>query len=176
TFTIIFIIGTYFFVPPFSWVLELNESIKDASAVKYGEPPYGHAELSSLKTFTSKMGFDLNESVKRLKKTGIKFDSEKQTLKEIAKTNKISPLQLYLTMKPAEDSTVSKKMPNLPPPGFGKRSLADICQEYNVNIPTVLRGLVENGIKASSDLSIKKIAEQNSTNPIDIYEIVKKLS
>ena len=99
--TIIFVLGTYLFIPPFSWVLELSESIKDSATIKYGEPPYGHAELSSLKTFTSKMGLDLNQSMERLQKVGITFDSAKQTLKEIAESNIISPQQLYLAMKPS---------------------------------------------------------------------------
>ena len=175
-FTIIFILGTYLFIPPFSWVLELSESIKDSAVIKYGEPPYGHAELSSLKTFTSKMGIDLAQSMARLNKTGIKFDSERQTIKEIAKTNTLSPQQLFLAMKPADEPAMTKKMPNIPPAAFGKRSLADICQEYNLNIPTILRGLADENIKVSSDLSIKKIAEQSNMNPIDIYEIVKELS
>jgi len=174
--TIIFILGTYLFIPPFSLVLELSESIKDDAAVKYGEPPYGHAELSSLKTFTSKIGIDLSENIARLKKAGIIFDSEKQTLKEIAKTNNMSPQQLYLAMKPANEPAVSNKMPNIPPAGFGKRSLADICQEYNINIPNIVRGLADQSIKASSDLSIKKIAEQNNMDPVDVYGIIKNLS
>ena len=50
--TVVFIVGTYFLFPPFSWVMGLNDHFKDAGAEKYGEPPYGHAELSSLQTFT----------------------------------------------------------------------------------------------------------------------------
>jgi hypothetical protein len=174
--TIIFTLGTYLFIPPFSWVLEFSDFIKDSAAVEYGEPPYGHAELSSLKSFTSKIGFDLDQSMVRLKKAGIKFESAGQTLREIARTNRLSPQQLYLAMEPGFEPAGSKKMPNIPPAGLGKRSLADICQEYNFNIPTIMRGLANNNIKASSDLSIKKIAEQNSMKPIDVYEIVKKLS
>jgi len=41
-------VGTYFEVPPMSSVITLSESIKNAASEKYGEPPYGHAELSSL--------------------------------------------------------------------------------------------------------------------------------
>ena len=58
----------------------LTKTEKDSAAKKYGEPPYGHAELSTLKTFTSKMSFDLAQSMERLKKADIKFESEKQTL------------------------------------------------------------------------------------------------
>ena len=174
--TIVFIAGTYMEVPPFRWVLEINETLKDAAAEKYGEPPYGHAELSTLKTFSSKMGMDLIESMNRLKETGIRFDSEKQTIQEIAKLNKISPQQVYLAMKPPEGVVQTDKLPKTPQPGLGKRSLADICQHYNLNIPIIIRGLAENDIKATAEMNIKKIAEQNNMSPTDVYEIIKDIA
>ena len=53
-------IGTYLEIPPMSTVINLGESIKDTASEKYGEPPYGHAELSSLKLFSKKQGLDLD--------------------------------------------------------------------------------------------------------------------
>jgi hypothetical protein len=50
----VFTVGTFLMVSPYSWVMSLNDSFKDAGAAKYGEPPYGLAELSSLKTFAKK--------------------------------------------------------------------------------------------------------------------------
>jgi hypothetical protein len=41
--TVSFVIGTILMVPPFNWVMSLNEHFKDSASVKYGEPPYGHA-------------------------------------------------------------------------------------------------------------------------------------
>lgn len=93
-------LGTYLEVPPFSSILGLSESIKDAAAEKYGEPPYGHAELSSLKAFTKKMGLDLKESMSLLKDAGFKVEGEMQTLSAIGKLNNVSPQQIYLTIKP----------------------------------------------------------------------------
>jgi len=44
-------VGTYLEIPPMSTVINFSESIKDRASEKYGEPLYGHAELSSLKFF-----------------------------------------------------------------------------------------------------------------------------
>ena len=170
----IFVSGTYFEMPPFIWVVEISESIKDSAAEKYGEPPYGHAELSSLKTLTSRMGFDLAKSVEGLRAAEVKFESAEQTIQEIAKQNKISPQQVFLAMKPLNTVGENKKLPLSPPPGLGRRSLADICQEYNLNIPTILRSLTDKNIKAEAEMTIKNIAEQNSISPIDVYEVIKK--
>ena len=174
-FIVVFIAGTYFEVVPFKWILELNDYIKNAATQKYGEPPYGHAELSSLKVFVKKMGFDLSEAMTRLNKANITFENEKQTLQEISKRNHLSPQQVCLAMKPAVPVGQQKKMPQTPPPGTGTRSLADICQEYSLNIPTIIRGLADEDIKAAADMSIKEIARKNSSSPTDVYDAIWKI-
>jgi hypothetical protein len=172
--TMVFVMGTCLEIPPFIWVVEISDSIKDSAARKYGEPPYGHAELSTLKTFTSRMGFDLAQSAERLRNAGIRFESEKQNIQEIAKLNKISPQQVYLAMRPVEQPGMTKKLPTTPQPGLGKRSLVDICRQYNLDTPTILRGLADSKISATAEMNIKKIAEQNSISPIAVYEVIKK--
>ena len=169
-------VGTYFLIPPFHWVMEYNDFLKDSAARKYGEPPYGHAELSSLKTFSSKMGFDLSQASERMKKAGVEFDGPGQTIQEIARLNRMSPKQLYAAMKPVEVPGAVKKMPDSPPPGLGRRLLADICQEFDLKIPVVLRTLSESDITATAEQSIKEIAAQNNKNPMDIYDILKTLN
>jgi hypothetical protein len=52
--------------------------------------------------------------------------------------------------------------------------LADICQEYNLNIPTILRGLTDKNIKAEAEMTIKKIAEENNISPVDVYGASKE--
>jgi hypothetical protein len=174
--TMLFVVGTYLEVPPFLWVVEISESIKDSAAEKYGEPPYGHAELSTLKTITSRMGFDLSGSVEGLREAGVKFESEKQTIQKIAKQNNMSPQQVYLAMKPLNPVGENNKLPLSPPAGIGRRSLADICQEYNLNIPTILRGLTDKNIKAEAEMTIKNIGEQNSISPLHVYEAIRETS
>lgn len=56
---LVFIVGTYIQIPPFSSILEIRGGIKGTYAQKHGEPTYGHAELSSLKTFSQKIWRDI---------------------------------------------------------------------------------------------------------------------
>ena len=177
--TLVCVVGSYFTVPPFSWVLDLGESIKDAGGVKYGEPPYGHAELSTLKTLARRSDYDLNQSMENLKKAGIQFENERQTLLAIAKLNKLSPQQVYLAMKPAEkieSATGKPKMPETPRAGTGKRTVADFVQEYGLDVETILRGLAANNIKATADMNLKTIAEQNNMGPVDVYDLIRKIA
>ena len=171
--TLVFTLGIYLGLPPFQWVIDASEDIKDAAAEKYGEPPYGHAELSSLRTLAKKQGFDLTASLEQLKKANIKFENEKQNLKDVARLNKMSPQQVYLAMKPEVSVSAGGFFPDNPPAGFGKRTLADICQEYNLNIKIIERHLTENNMPATADMTIKAIAEKYNVGPADIFEVLK---
>ncbi len=179
--TLVCILGTHFEIPPFSSILSVSESIKDQAAEKYGEPPYGHAELSSLKTFTKKVGFDLNQSMERIKAAGLALKGENQTLLDISKSNNLPPNFIYLVMKPGpEDAVVSAgqavDLPDSPPPGTGNMTLADLCAQFDLNTKTLLRDLSKVEIKAVDSETIKKIAENNQTSSIDIYEHIKAAS
>ena len=182
--TLICILGTHFEIPPFSSILSVSESIKDQAAVKYGEPPYGHAELSSLKTFTQKTGLDLDQSLERIKSAGFAVKDGNQTLIEISKINNVPPQQVYLAMKPKGKDPKSPvvsagkaiQLPESPPPGTGNMTLADLCAQFNLNIKTLLRDMSGTGIKADESHTIKKIAEINQTGPMDIYEHIKAAS
>lgn len=176
--TLLFVVGTLVEVPPFSTIIGVGDSIKDAAAVKYGEPPYGHAELSSFSTFAKKMGIDAKSSLESLKKSGYRVGSPEQTLKEIAEENRTSPQQIYKAMVDYSVGNKEKKagvrsMPDSPPAGTGNRTLADICAEYRLDLKKTLRMLKEKNMTADAEMTIKKIGEVNEKSPVDIYEIIK---
>jgi len=177
--TIGFIFGAYFLVPPFGWVMSLNEHFKDAGAEKYGEPPYGHAELSSLQTFAKKMKLDLAKSIELLDIAGYAVEDGNITLATIGRQYNIPPQLVYETIKPAAIATAKKSdsnnLPDSPAPGTGKLTLADFCTQHKLNMKMVVRELKKQGIEASEDLTLKKIAAKNNTGPHDIYEKIKNI-
>jgi len=177
----VLIVGTYFWVPPFSWMMSLNTHFKDKGAEKYGEPPYGHAELSSLKTFAKKMNLDLAKSMELLDKAGYPAEESEITLETIARRYNIPPQQIYETIKPAALITPPKSesrnaLPESAPPGTGNLTLADFCSQFNLNMKWVVRELKKLGIEASEELTLKAIATQNRTSPMDVYEGIKKIA
>ncbi len=171
--TFAFVAGTYFAIPPFHWIIELNATIKDSAAEKYGEPAYGHAELSSLNTLTSRMRLDLGKSMAQLKQSGIMAESGKQTIQEIAEGNNLTAQQVYVAMIPVKKSDEAKSLPDWPKAGLGKWTLADLCQEYNLDITVVLQTLRKKRIEATSGMKIRQITEYNDLRPFDVYEIIK---
>ncbi len=174
--TVIFAVGTYFEIAPFSWVLVLNDNLKDQAAVKYGEPPYGHAELSTLKSFTKKIGLDLTASLKRLRTANIRFDDENQSIKDIARKNDMSPQNVFLAMKPSGKSAPSDGLPPNPPPGTGNKTLLEFGREYGFDIHQVLTSLSEKNIAANTDMTIKQIARQNDMAPTDVYILLRTIA
>jgi hypothetical protein len=178
--TLAFAIGTYFLVPPFGWVMALNDHLKETGAAKYGEPPYGHAELSSLKTFTRKLNLDLGQSMTQIKNAGYRLENEMQTLAQIAQQNGVPPQKIYEAMRSAGTMPVaavqdSRPMPDTPPPGTGNLTLADVCQQYGLNMKVVKGALREQGISVSDEMTLKAIGEKNGIHPTAVYEAIQNL-
>lgn len=119
------------------------------------------------------MDFDLAKAFEGFRTAGVEFGSEGRTIQEIAKQNEMSPQQVYLAMKLLNTVGADKKLPLSLPAGLGRRSLANICQEYNLNIPTIIPSLADNNIEAAAEMSIKNIAEQNKLIPVDVYEVIR---
>jgi hypothetical protein len=179
--TIGFIVGTYFVLPPFSWVLNLEAGIKDRGAEKYGEPPYGHAELSSLKTFTQRMNLDLNRSMEQLERAGFSAKSENNTLAALGQQYGVPPQRIYLVFKDAVRAspksngpeTGNLAIPDSPPPGTGNLTLADFCARYHLNMKIMVRALKKQDINAAEALTLKEIAADKGIGPVDLYYLIR---
>ena len=167
--------GTLFMVPPFSWVLGFNAALKDAGAEIYGEPPYGHAELSTLNAFAKKMDIDPVASLQRLQRAGLQVTDGKQTLQALAAINKTTPKALYAVMAAIEEQADSgnKGLPDSPPPGTGRLTLAEFCSTYGLDPQELLAALKIKNISAEASESLRNIAERHGMGPVDLYEVVK---
>lgn len=169
-----FVIGALAGWPPMSWILGLGESIKDRAAVTYGEPPYGHAELSSLETVARRMGFDLAPALDRLRAAGFADAEPRETLLEIAARRGVPPQAVYLAMRlPEAERAPGAGMPPVAPPGTGRRTLADVCAEYGLPVPEALRILEAAGFEAAADRTLKDIGEARGRTGTDVYDALR---
>jgi len=179
--TLVFVAGTYLEIPPLSTIIGISDSFKESAAKEYGEPPYGHAELSSLRTLAKKTDLDLEKGLGLLRESGYKIKSDSQTLKEIAEINEVSPQEIYIIMSGEKDGTSlaaekSGSLPESPVPGTGDLTLADFCARYNLNLKIVIRALKESGIELKPEMTIKEIGKANNVSPIEVYERIKMVS
>lgn len=178
--TVLCTLGSYFLIPPFSWVMALNDHFKETASAKYGEPPYGHAELSTLKSFTGKMNLDLANSLILLEESGYRDASADATLAEIAKRNGVAPQQIFMVIQPAALQTEKtqaavNRMPETPAPGTGSLSLDEFCAQYQLDTEKTIQYLKSKKISASGRLTLKAIAAANDMSPIDLFEVLKEL-
>jgi hypothetical protein len=171
-------IGTLFSLPPMNYVIEFGEYFTDSANEKYGEPPYGHAELSSIKMFCSRMSIDLPKALEALKESQIQFLGPEQPIKEIAQNNNLTPQQLYNIIKSAENTQAGDgiKYPASPAPGFGKKTIKEICNIYNLPLAEIITGLEKAGLTVQADDTVKEASSNNGSNPMAVFEIIKELA
>jgi hypothetical protein len=176
--TAIFVVGTYYNIPPMSTILHISESIKDSAAVTYGEPPYGHAESSTLKMFAKRENLDLEKSLVLLDEAGIQVEGKDDILKDVASANNHSPQQVYEIMKPAlntdEEDNVAR-FPDAPESGWGKKKLSDACDEYGLDLSKILKQLGDKGLVAEAEMNIKDIAAANDMDPMGVFEALHEI-
>ena len=173
--TIIFTLGTLLNIPPMSTILDFSASFKDAGARKYGEPPYGHAELSSLKMFAKRTGLDLGTITAALEKADMVYQGESQTLLEIARANNCTPRDVYAAMQPTDANPSDggvPPFPDVPFPGIGKTVLNELCETHGLDCGKIISGLADKNIKASPEGTIRQIAEDNGMAPQQLFEIL----
>ncbi len=175
--TLVCALGTYLMLPPFSWVMILNDHFKDAGAARYGEPPYGHAELSSLATFTRKMGLDLEKSMALLDKAGYPAENANLTLADLGRLYNVPPQKIYQAIATVadakEDNRAVPGLPDSPPPGTGNMTLTQLCRQYDIDRQRVVNGLIAAGLSLSVDLPLKKTAAENNMSPVDLFERIR---
>ncbi len=170
--------GTYFEIPPMSSVIQFGESFKDTAARKYGEPPYGHAELSSLKLFAKKQDINLERAVALLKKNKIVFTGVSETLADMAADNNLTPRDIYALIKPAERKDMKgmeSRFPDSPMPGFGNMTLEEICGKYKLDLAALVNGLKGKGIKSDGSMTVRQIGAVNDKEPMAIFEAIHTL-
>lgn len=109
-------VGTIFSLPPMNYILEYGETLKHNAETKYGVPPYGHAELSSLKKFSKKMDIESEEALAALRNAGITVAGESEILKDIAAANHKTPQEIYGVIKLAQSCSKTTKQEPAPLP------------------------------------------------------------
>ena len=165
----LFTVGTITMTIPFSILVNVGNGIKAINALEDGNPPFGYAEYSTLEDFCIITSLDINETLTKLKSENIKISSTKETLKSIAKTNGISPKEIFLIIKA---KTTKFELPSDIPVGIAHKSLKRLSFEYNINIGKAISHLNYYGIKASVDTNFKKIAMENKLHPAELYSII----
>jgi len=167
-------VGTLLGIPPMSTVIHFGETLKERASEKYGEPPYGHAELSSLRIFARRTDMDLDKALALLQNASITVQGPDQTILQIARANNTTPKAVFDIMKKAIRNEQSVGLPDAPPPGFGRLTLSEICQRYSLDTRQLIQQLARHKIKAEPEMTMKETAAANHMNPHALYQILQQ--
>ncbi len=174
--TLIFCLSSYYQVPPMKQLIDLKEFVKQSQTRKYGNPPFGHAELVPVNRLARFLGVEPKRFIEALRKSGIQVDSGQENLKELARKAGTSPSQIFaLAMKAMKDSSLNggvTRLPKMPPPGTGRMSINDIANTYHVNVQDLLIRLKKAGIAATANETLKEIAAKAGMSPPEVYSIL----
>lgn len=162
----VFLFGTVYEVVPFSTFLDFGEGVKNSWEKEYGTAPYSHAELSSLKSFSKKLNFDLEASKKILTSNNIKFEDEK-SLSQIARENNVSPKFIYDLLKVNLQKENSQ---NIPLTGLGRKTIAEVASTLGMNSAELISKLKDLGFDASENDKFKEVSENYDLSPMDILK------
>lgn len=173
--TVVALVGTQLALPPLQWSLDLNEAIKDRASARYGEPPYGHAELSTLRTFCRRLDLDLEVALEQLAAAGYEVRGPEATLLEIAEAHGVTPQVVYEAMQVAEggESESHPVLSRFPAPGTGKKRLVDFCAEYGLDLEEIVGVLAAEGVEAVPEQTLREIAAAHGSAPDELYEIIR---
>jgi hypothetical protein len=107
------------------------------------------------------MGLNLNLIMKALRDKDIVFNNKSDTLEDIARTNNITPMEIYKIIRvhklpdPDTDNrplTAQNIEAKYSGTGLGRKTLAEICREVGVDLQEALNKLENAGIKATGDV------------------------
>ena len=184
-FTVLFVVGTLAQIAPFQTFLDFEESVKVSWETGDNEPPYGHAELSSLKTFSKRIGQDVEKAIALLEAKGIKGATPGAKLQEIADFNGIAPHDIYTIIdpdnleeaneRPTHEEPTGAKTSTITMPeegsGLGKMTLEEVSQKYGVDLNKAITILKAKGITADKSSRMRQTASELGTTPYDLFEM-----
>ncbi len=184
--TVIFVVGTLLEVPPMSTIVKFSEQIKESAAQTYGDPPYGQAQSSSLKGFTSRLGLDLTKSKELLAAAGIEAVDDKEMIADIAKRSSRTPQQIYDIIKggnretggahQADHSVETPAEEGAPPKsGMGKKTIGQLCEEIGEDCDMIIAGLKKRGMTIDPEQKLKDLAAENDMGPMQVYEAMVEI-
>ncbi len=172
---IFFFAGTLYAIQPLKQILVWKDDIKKMHVETYGNPPYGHAEQSTLETFCGFLQLNTNTVIETLQQQLKGNITKNTTILEIAQTNNMTPQALYQLIQTSTADGQTPSLPPTPPEGTGSMTLSNFCQKNQISCETILKNIKEKGLAIDSEeQTFKEIAIQNNIVPAKVYEIIRE--
>jgi hypothetical protein len=156
-------------LPPFSTFMEFGDDLKNSWSMRETEPPRPHAELLTLIEFAQTAQIPPEELASRLRAAAIEPDSMQMTIAALAQKHGLSPQQLYDKIKVGVSGSEPRGGGG---GGYGRKSVAEVCEQLDVPLELGLKRLRDKGIAATGESSLKDLALEMKVTPRDIAAIL----
>jgi len=179
---VFFVLSAIYRIPPLSYFVDLSESAKGSWVSREYEPPFGRAELLGLNSFCKKMDIPLDKAVTELAAKGISVPDVSESLQDIGKRLKLSPLKIYMAIKHLEGKlapaiTVTSMTPQMVEEkyagsGIGRKTIGEVAASMNLDLSRVRGRLAAMRMEIGNDEPIKQAAERNRLEPIELLKVI----
>lgn len=187
----VFVLASGLMLPPGGTLVGMSSSLKAWHAKSFGEPPLAGAADLSPTELAKRLSLDPGKALTNLAAHNVKLPLPDATIAEIARQNKLAPAAVYETLRggkeprlPAPAAVQAQapmpqtpppppQLPADPPPGLGRLKLSDVCEQYGLNLNTAVDKLSKGGIKASGNMTLRQIAQNNLMLPIEVYDVLR---
>ncbi len=154
-------------LPPFKTVMVFGEEIANSWVSPKEEPPIPHAELLTLVDLTTKLQLQLTPVLERLHARGITPDSNTIQIGDLAEKYDMTAKELFVIISPQKiKPVIAEGM------GFGRKTISQICEQYDIPLEDGMRRLKEKSIEATLENNLRDLADKYRMTPIDVVKIV----
>ena len=160
---LLFLFGTLYTIVPFSTFLDFGEEVKESWVEKSEEPPYGHAEESTLKDFSQKTGYDVEQVLRVLNEHNISA-SNTDILEDIAVKQGKTPGDIFRFIS----ASLGDKTPKVT--GLGRKSFEQVAKALNMDSEAFLKELKSMGIQAQKTQKFKPTLEEQGFNVREVVD------
>ncbi|TVQ28823.1 MAG: DUF4405 domain-containing protein [Geminicoccaceae bacterium] len=179
---VLIVAGTIADLPPFSYLMQLNEAAKGMWSLQVSEePPFSRAEEATLALVAARTGRSPEAVVAALGEAGLTVQGPNDVIRAIADRNDLSPAGVYARLQqglastepsgPAwlqEARTVDDIKLHLGDSGLGRKTVGQIAQELGLAPADLQARFAALGIHAAQDARLRELAEVNGMGTTDL--------
>jgi len=161
-------------LPPASTIMAFGDSITDSWESKYENPPVPHTEEMTLRAIAKLANQDPDSVFLRLRSNDLRPNDPDMKLKDLAKESKQSPQQIFDLIQ-REDYGEKHENRNLSGRGRGRKTMAEICLDEQLNLTKAMENLKSAGIRANENSILKDLALRYNKKPVEIIDLMKNI-
>ena len=173
---VVLYVGTLAEIPPFSSLIAFNDSIKNSWEQDDQRAPIPHAELLTLTELASEAKISIENIMGNLNAKGISDATADSIVGDLAKAHGMTPIQLFdIAAAGSGNKKTAGKSGMHKGSGMGRKTLAQICSEWQLDQQEVINKFKAEGIEATSDMILRDIAYKNNMKPPELLDMLKSI-